>query len=185
MGMYRVSSNGKIQKRKSRLTWLAGLGAGLCLLASAASAPAQKEQLYSLFFPNKDRVRLGRDERRLSADGSTTDRVRIVTAAVLAAPPSGLAPVSPPGLLLRQVFVDGTGTAFVDLAFEKKSTGGLGASEERLALWAIVNSICFNFPEIKEVKILVGGDEARTLFGHVDISRPLLPDDHLVDKNGQ
>ncbi len=167
------------------MAWLAGLSVGLCLLASHVPILAEKEQVYSLFFPYKDQARLGRDERSLPADGSTTDRVRNVAAAVLAGPPSGLVTISPPGLRLRQVFVDGTGTAFVDLAFEKNTTGGLGASDERLALWAIVNSICFNFPEIKEVKILVGGDEAQTLFGHVDISRPLLPDDNLVDENGQ
>ena len=167
------------------MVWLAGIGAGLCLLASSPRTMAQKEKPYSLFFPYKDRAFFGRDVRSLPADGTTTDRIRIVAAAVLDGPSTKLAPAFPPGLVLRQVFVDGTGTVFVDLAFDKNTAGGLGASDERLALWALVNSICFNFPEIKKVKILVGGDEVQTLYGHMDISRPLLPDNNLLDENGQ
>ncbi|MBF0529749.1 MAG: GerMN domain-containing protein, partial [Deltaproteobacteria bacterium] len=86
-----------------------------------------------------------------------------------------------PGLRWRQVYFDYQGTAFIDLAAPPANTSGLNANGERLCLWAIINTVCFNFPEIKSVKFLVDGQEAAAVFGHIDLSWPLWPDKSLIE----
>lgn len=44
---------------------------------------------------------------------------------------------------------------------------------ELAAIFLIVRTITANFDQIKQVKFLIGGQEAETLAGHIDISRPL------------
>jgi germination protein M len=53
----------------------------------------------------------------------------------------------------------------------------LGSSiDEILTIYSIVDTICFNFPYIKGVQIIVDGRQMETLSGHIDISRPLRMD---------
>jgi hypothetical protein len=55
-----------------------------------------------------------------------------------------------------------------------------GSSEEILTLYAIVDSLAMNVPEIKTVAVLINGRERDTLGGHIDVRRPLPPDPTLV-----
>ena len=49
-----------------------------------------------------------------------------------------------------------------------------------MTIWSIVNTLVLNVPEIEAVKILIGGGEAETLAGHIDLSRPLRANMPLV-----
>ena len=40
---------------------------------------------------------------------------------------------------------------------------------ELLTIYSIVNSLILNVPNIKAVKILINGNEAKTLAGHIDL----------------
>jgi hypothetical protein len=51
-----------------------------------------------------------------------------------------------------------------------------GTAAELEFIYFIVDNICFNFKEIKKVKILSGGNENKTLAGHVDLEKPFFPD---------
>ena len=42
-------------------------------------------------------------------------------------------------------------------------------------MYALVNALTTNLPEVTAVQILVGGQEVDTLAGHVDLRRPLGP----------
>jgi hypothetical protein len=50
-----------------------------------------------------------------------------------------------------------------------------GSADELLTVYAIVDSLTANVPQIRRVGLLVGGRERDTLAGHVDIRRPLPP----------
>lgn len=55
-------------------------------------------------------------------------------------------------------------------------TGFPGGSRSELEfIQFIVNNICFNFREIRSVRLMVAGNEAKTLSGHIDLSRPFRP----------
>jgi hypothetical protein len=49
-----------------------------------------------------------------------------------------------------------------------------GAWTEVLAVYSLVNTLVENFSDVKQVQILIDGNESETLAGHVDISRPLM-----------
>lgn len=71
---------------------------------------------------------------------------------------------------LRALFLDLSGTAFIDL---QAAAGGAvtgSAGDELLAVYALVNTLTQNFEEIKDVRLLVDGREAQTLTGHVDLT---------------
>lgn len=155
---------------------LAGLGP-LCL---EPPAWGQDKDLLLLYFPKTDRPVLGLEQREIERAAALTGRVGNAVRSLLSGPRTELAPLFKPGVGLRQVFVDQAGTAFVDLSVQAEGQGGVSAVQERLGLWALVNTLCLNFKEIRAVKVLVNGGEAPALFGHVDISRPLLPDEGLV-----
>ena len=55
-----------------------------------------------------------------------------------------------------------------------------GSTMELAAVYAVVNTLAFNFKAVKKVLILVEGAEKETLGGHVDLTRAFLPDYSLV-----
>jgi hypothetical protein len=71
---------------------------------------------------------------------------------------------------VRALFVAGDGVAYVDFsdnAFEQHP-GGVGS--ELITLYSVVNTLVLNIEEIRSVKLLIGGRQAVTLAGHVDLT---------------
>ncbi len=55
-----------------------------------------------------------------------------------------------------------------------------GSSSEIGAIYSLVNMLAFNFKAVKKVSILIDGGERETLGGHIDLSRPLVPQFSLI-----
>jgi hypothetical protein len=72
---------------------------------------------------------------------------------------------------LRELYLDDSGTAYVDLALVQQKEIKVSAQDELMALYAVVNTLLQNIEEIKRVRILLDGREAKTLAGHIDLSR--------------
>jgi hypothetical protein len=72
---------------------------------------------------------------------------------------------------LRAFYLDGKGTAYIDLIPFQQRNISASAWEEFLALAAMVNTVMQNFDEIKQVRFLMDGSDAQTLAGHIDLSR--------------
>lgn len=71
-------------------------------------------------------------------------------------------------------------TAFVSLSKELKDAHTGGSAAEIQTVYAIVNTLALNFPEVKEVQILIEGKREQTIAGHIDISLPLPPDRKII-----
>jgi hypothetical protein len=84
---------------------------------------------------------------------------------------------------VREVWISPGGIAFVDFDVSLPDLLGGGSLEELHAVYSVVATVTGSFPEIRAVQILVAGQEAETLDGHVDISRPLLPQFDMVLSN--
>ena len=83
----------------------------------------------------------------------------------------------PEGVQLRAVYLHPqTGMLVVDFTEELLNNFPSGTQAELEFIYYIVDNLCFNFEEIKTVKILVSGNEYQTLAGHIDISKPFFPD---------
>lgn len=104
---------------------------------------------------------------------------RGAAAALLASEQAAMTPVLK-DLELRALYLDGAGTAFVDLAARGRKDLRASVWEELLAVHAVVNTLMQNFPEVRQVRFLVDGREAQTLAGHLDLSRAYVKRNDLV-----
>ncbi|HZY31919.1 MAG TPA: GerMN domain-containing protein, partial [Candidatus Methylomirabilis sp.] len=90
-------------------------------------------------------------------------------------PESELKATIPLATQVQNFFVDSSGTAYVDFNRELKEGHPGGAQEELYTVFSIVDTLTFNFPQIKQVQILIEGGEISTLRGSVYTRRPLAP----------
>jgi len=82
----------------------------------------------------------------------------------------------PADTVLRGAYLLPDGTAFVDLGGPTLTQGwGTGSHEELMAVYSVVQTVMTNFPEAKRVRLLVNGEPAETLAGHISLARPLTP----------
>jgi hypothetical protein len=83
----------------------------------------------------------------------------------------------PAGVQLRSVYYLQKAEMLV-LDFNEHLIGAFpgGTAAELEFIYFIVDNICFNFKEIKKVKLLSGGNEHRTLAGHIELEKAFFPD---------
>ena len=74
---------------------------------------------------------------------------------------------------LQDLFISEQGTAFLDFSNAIATNHPGGVLNELATIYSIVDSLTYNLPEIKQVKILIGGVEKETLAGHCLLLLPL------------
>ena len=89
----------------------------------------------------------------------------------------------PADTIVRAAYLLPDGTAFVDLGGPTLSAGWTtGSHQELMAIYSEVQTVTANFPEARRVRMLVNGEPAETLAGHVSLSRALAPVPSMVVK---
>ena len=126
-----------------------------------------------LFYVAEDGTMLVRAAREVAFGEDTLARARIIAEAQLAPPPAPWISPFPEGTTLRAVYLADGGDTFVDLSREVTLAHPGGSLDELFTVYALVNALTTNLPEITAVQILVEGQEVDTLAGHVDLRRPL------------
>ena len=139
-------------------------------------AAALSRRSVTIYFPSTSEDGLRGETREIFDTASPEDRAKQILSDLLAGPSEadGVS-VLPPGTRLRQVFVLESGIAYVDFSSELRDGMSGGSRMELMAVYAIVNSLVLNIPEVRRVGILIDGRPCRTLNGHVDLRRPLPP----------
>jgi spore germination protein GerM len=135
----------------------------------------------TLYFLTPDGEMLAAERRRIFRTATVNDRARQAIQAILDGPEGRLLRSIPPGTRILEIFVARDGTAFVDLSAEFRWGLETGSSDAVLAVYAVVNTLAQNFEEIRRVKLLLDGEELDSVGGHLDLSRPILPEMSLVD----
>ena len=148
--------------------------------APEAAAPPSKISV-TVYFPSASDDKLTGEPREIVETAPPAERGAQILAALIEGPqtPAGR-PAVPAGTTLRHLWIRDDGTAYADFSEELAKGMSGGTSDEILTLYAIVDSLALNVPEIKRVGVLVGGRERDTLGGHVDVRRPLRPDRSLL-----
>jgi spore germination protein GerM len=147
--------------------------------ARGEAPPARRITLY--FLSEGDDLLHG-EEREVTSGRSASEDIETAVGELLKGPSGDLISPFPPGTRIRQVFLDEDGTAYVDFSREFAENAAFGASSEMAAVYAVVNTVAANQKAVKRVAILIEGGERETLGGHIDLSRPLLPQYSLVAK---
>jgi hypothetical protein len=152
----------------------------LAALEKAGAAEGNRLKVF-IFYQSSTRNLLVPEENEIFRTERLSDQVKQVIE-LLARGPAGEGAVSalPPGTRLRSLFFPEDGLAVADFngAMSRAHPGGVWG--ERATVYAVVDSLTFNFPSIRRVKIMVEGREVETLAGHLSLDRPFGMDLSMV-----
>jgi len=154
--------------------------AGACRRKAPLTSNLAKENKVAvrpvmLFFERSDML-LGGQQRSLALPENPAAALSVVMRELVKT-----SPVFPRDSAVRATFLLPDGTAFVDLGGPTLTSGwGTGSHEELMAVYSIVSTVTTNFPEAKRVRILLNGEPADTLAGHISLRQSLAPMPSLV-----
>jgi spore germination protein GerM len=137
----------------------------------------------TVFFAREADDQLAGEERRIPADPSPVREAEAILAELIKGPAEGGIAAVPPETKLWQVFLTADGTAYVDFSREVLAQHPAGSSAELATIYAVVNSLAFNLKSVKQVFLLIDGEEKETLAGHIGLERPFRPNFSLIVKN--
>ncbi|VFQ45703.1 GerMN domain-containing protein [Desulfoluna butyratoxydans] len=138
-----------------------------------------EEESFFLYFAQRDGRFLTSEERTVSTTKDPWQLSQKIIAALIDGPERGSARTLPATTRLRALYITDPKVAVVDFSREIREEP-MGAASELLTVYSVVNSLAVNIPEIDAVRILIEGERAETLAGHIDISEPLAPDMLMV-----
>ena len=104
---------------------------------------------------------------------SPAEQARRIVEAQVQPPVEGTLSAIPAGTKVRAVYLTSRGEAYLDLSADVARGHTGGSLDEALAVFALVNVLTVNLPDITAVQILIDGKEVDTLAGHVDLRHPL------------
>lgn len=156
------------------------LVAGIIVLAWLAGRPTEKQaREINIYFSDEDGLYLKAEKHSIEKGELSTEARAALDAIVKGPSNAALGKTLPKGTKLVALKIEGA-TAVVDLSPEIIANHEGGSSGELQTIYSIVNTLSLNFPEIKDVQILVGGKKEETIAGHIDISQPLGPDRKII-----
>jgi len=188
----------------TRKHWLQGAAIAVVFIAAAwgvstllermvAPAPAQPAApaqatptgsvphiIATLYFGTSDGQALAAVKREVPLGEGPREQGRQILESQLEPAPPPYVSLVPPGTTLRAFYITERGDAFVDLSPEVSTAHPGGSTNELLTVYAIVNAVTANLSSVERVQILIGGKQADTLAGHVDLRRPFERDTSLV-----
>jgi len=152
----------------------------------ASAPPAVPKIKATLYFASEDGLYLVPTEREVPlAEGAVAQARSILEAQLSAEATAPLTSTIPKGAKLRGIFVSERNEVFVDLDPAIRTAHPGGTEQELMTVYTIVNAVLTNLPKLQEVQILIGGQEADTLAGHVDLRRPLRKNETVIATSSQ
>ncbi|HBO84450.1 MAG TPA: hypothetical protein DD641_05655 [Deltaproteobacteria bacterium] len=133
-----------------------------------------KTKMVSLYFSEKDGSTLNIEKREIKK-GERAAEIKETVEELIKGPSGKLIPTIPLETKLLNVTIKG-GTAYIDFSSDISTRHPGGSFAEIQTVYSIVNTAAVNFPEVKNVQILISGKKAKTIAGHIDISFPLTAD---------
>jgi hypothetical protein len=138
-------------------------------------APTDPPLSVKIFFPAVDGdVLLTAEDEMIFKSAELGNRARQILQKLQEGPQSEkMSPSFPKDTKLQDLFISEQGIAFVDFSNAIAANHPGGVRNELATIYSIVDSLTYNLPEIKQVKILIGGVEKETLAGHCVLLLPL------------
>ena len=146
---------------------------------AATQEPAAKKMVILFFASDGDEL-LHPEEREIEAAPTPAEEAGRVLQELIKGSHGGFLSTIPAETKLRQVYITKEGVAYADFSKEMSANHPSGSAAEIATVYAVVNSLAYNFKDVKRVFILIDGAEKDTLGGHVILNRPLLPYFSLV-----
>lgn len=148
--------------------------------APVAAAPAETPSTtpletvrVTLFFPGSQDGKLRPEERDVSRPAGAGAYLKAIFAELQKGPTQpGLVRAVPDRIRLRTAFLLPEGEVVLDLAVDAGLS--FGSADELAIIASLVNTVLQNVADTHRVRILINGEPAETLGGHMDLTRPLL-----------
>ena len=181
-------SQQKAEFRRALIILLAGWAVWVVLLYPAtAQAQADSRQgtqpndlpaasqnaVVDLYFADWNNSFLKSEQRTMLQSPDAVSFARDIVEALIKGPQKGLLRTLPEGTVLNALYITPDNVCYVDLSEAVRTHHPGGSNSELLTIYSVVNSLILNIPQIKQVKILIGGNESSTLAGHIDLQDPL------------
>jgi spore germination protein GerM len=149
---------------------------------TAEPAPASGEvslprglRSVTLYFPSAGGDSLVAVERQVMDTDRVTETVQALVDELVRGPGTGGARAAfPEGVSARHVFLDESGSVYVDFSPELVRRFRGGSTAEYLLLASLVRTLAVNLPTVNAVVVTVGGKPVSTLGGHFGLEAPLL-----------
>lgn len=126
----------------------------------------------TLFFPSQEDGKLRAEERDIPKPAGAGAYLKAIFAELERGPSQpALVGALPAKIQLRNAFLLPDGVAVLDLAVDAGLS--FGSAEEVTIVASLVDTILQNVANTTRVRLLVNGEPAETLGGHVDLTRPL------------
>jgi len=138
-----------------------------------------------LYFSDEEGEYLLGEKREILKKGSIKEEAKEVVEELTRGSKKKLIPTLPAQTKVLALDIDERGVARVSFngALTRYHPGG--SSAEIMTVYSVVNSLVLNFPEIKQVQILIEGKEIDSITGHLSLSKPIPPNPGLVKKTGE
>ena len=138
--------------------------------------PTEEMVEVNLYFSDSQAMYLVPEKRKIP---QTPSLVRQAVIELIKGPEnSDLYPTIPEGTQVNEVYI-ADDIVYIDLSEEIFKNHPGGSSGELMTVYSVVNTLT-EIPPIRGVQILVGGNETKSLAGHIDISMPLLRDENWI-----
>jgi spore germination protein GerM len=122
-----------------------------------------------IYFADKSGKFLTAEKRVIEGSEDSIEAARRILTELIQGPKSDLTRTMAPATRLRALFQTDDGTAYVDLTQAVAENHPGGCRDELLTVYSIVNSLVLNIDKVEAVKLLIEGQEALTLAGHIDL----------------
>lgn len=132
-----------------------------------------KKSIVHLYFSDRNNSYLKAETRDIFHSDNPVEFGKIIVEALIAGPGTGLMRTIPENTKLKAFYLTRDGTAYVDMSDTIRDAHPGGVKSELFTIYSVVNSLILNIAEIDAVKILIGGKEAMTLDGHIDVRLPI------------
>jgi hypothetical protein len=139
-------------------------------------APLPQKRQVHLYFADSNGKYLSAEQRVVEQPADIASAARELVKALIRGPLREGTRTLPRDAGLRALFVTSDGVAFVDFKADALDSHPGGVETELLTIFSIVDTLVLNLESVRQVKFLIGGQEAATLAGHVDISGPFKAD---------
>ncbi len=141
--------------------------------ATVAEAPAAGDRAVILIFPEWDAAGYVTERRRVPSRGRAEEDLLAIMQELCNGPErSGAVNGLPERTEILGAFLDREGRqAVLDFSRELVVRHPGGSAAESATLTSILRTVALNFPDVEVCRILVGGEQAETIAGHISLDR--------------
>jgi len=145
------------------------------------SAVKEKRKV-QLYFADSNERFLTPEFRYVLKKKKVNNQIAEIIKALLDGPHTELIRTLPADTVLQGVEYGKDGTAHIsfDKKFATHHPGG--TTSELTTIYSLTNTVCFNVPKVKCIKILIDNKELTTIKGNIDTRQPFFPKRDLIAK---